>query len=349
MAGEVDEQTNNEETTSTEPTPMEGMVAEVVEGLGLGEETPAEEQIQPGVEEEEAAAGSPETAPPEGSVAKPAPAKAESAPGSPPPAEGPKVPDSWTPEAKAEWAKLPPRIQQEIAKREQDVIKGFGQLNNLAGIGQAFGQAAQPFMATFKQHNIDPAQHASRLFNIHAQLAFGQPAQKAAIIGQLMREFNVSPEMLAGGEAPYVDPQVQALTSRFETLQSAHQQLVDSQRQAAYAQREAEVVEFAKTHEHFEAVGADIARLIESKAATTLQQAYDMAIWASPAVRQKMLDAQEAARKAAETAARSERAKKAQASTAANVRASTKPRGPTVPKGSIDETLNSVADKLFAE
>jgi hypothetical protein len=329
---------------------MDSMVGEVVDGLGLSAPMQDSAETDPASPPSNNADGADKGAAPVAATASSSEPKPGPAPGAAPSAS-PKAPQSWTKEAQAEWDKLPPKLKAEIHKREEDVTTGFGKLNQVASIGQAFSEAVRPYFQTLQANRIDPARHAAELFGIHQQLAFGSPQQKVGVMTRLMKEFGVSAEMLGGADfqPPYVDPAVAGLTAEFQRLSSTQQQIL-SQQQAREVERiTAEVNEFAKTHPHFDTLQPDIARLLETKAAPNLQAAYETALWANPVTRQAMIDAKEAERVAAETKARSERAKAARSSTAANVRTAPKGRGPTPAKGSIEDTLNEVANKIFAE
>ncbi len=71
---------------------------------------------------------------------------------------------------------------------------------------------------------------------------------------------------------------------------------------AAHAQQQsltAQIADFAKANPHFEAVRPAMAQLIQMAQASgqplTMQDAYDRAIWADPAIRQSLIAAQTAA------------------------------------------------------
>lgn len=240
-------------------------------------------------------------------VAKPAPA-ATTAPAAagpaPTPAPAPaglKAPASWRPEAKAEFEKLTPVVQAEVVKREEDILRGIGEYKAAATFGHAVDRAIQPYVPVLKQFNIDPVRHVGELFNIHQQLALGSPEVKQATLAKIARDFGITlPAGQSPEDSPYVDPEVAALRTQMQQLQSMHQRLVDQQTQAQTQQIQAqraqveqslrgELNTFASDPEHafFDEVADDMAMLIQSGRAPSLKQAYELAIRMSPAVLEK--------------------------------------------------------------
>lgn len=147
-----------------------------------------------------------------------------------------------------------------------------------------------------------------------------------------------------------MDPQVAALQNQLTSVQSVLAQNEQRYRQSVQEKVRSEVDAFASApgHEHFDAVADDITRLISTGTCSTLQEAYDRAIWMNPTVRQLLVDKAQADALAKANETRAAKAAQTRAATAANVRTTPKSRGPTAPVGSMDETLNRVADKLFA-
>lgn len=259
-------------------------------------------------------------------------------------------PVSWGKDIAKAWTSLSPEIKKQIAKREEDVKVGFNQLNNLAQFGDNFRKAVEPLMPTLQRYGLEPARHAAELMQVHARLALGTPQQKVETFLGLMKQFGLTPDSLVdNAQAPYIDPQVQSLTTRFEQLQSTQQQLLSQQQTREIARITEEVNSFKSKNPHFDTVQDDIARLLETKACQTLQQAYDTAIWANPLVREQLLLEQSKATAELNKAAKDKRLAAARQSTSANVRSIPKSRGPTASKGSMEDTLRETANRLYAD
>ncbi len=257
----------------------------------------------------------------------------------PPAASTPQPPKTWRPEAAAKFSTLPPEVQQEILKREEDIFKGLESYKADASIGKALKGVVQPYMHIFQAQGVDPIQQVSGLMRAHVALATGTPEQKQQFFQQLAEEYGVD----LGVEAPYVDPQVASLQKQLSDLQSRLNGREQYEANEARNKLQAEIDSFASdpAHPYFDEVANDIAGLLRSGAAKDLKDAYDKAIWANPITRAK-----EQARLAAEAEAKAkaeaaERAKQARKAIGANVKSSAKAASGTAPLGSIDDTLNA--------
>lgn len=257
----------------------------------------------------------------------------------PPAASTPQPPKTWRPEAAAKFATLPPEVQQEVLKREEDIFRGLEAYKADASIGKALKDIVQPYMQVFQAQGIDPLQQVSGLMRAHVALSTGTPEQKQQFFQHLAKEYGVE----LGMEAPYIDPQVASLQKQLAELQSRLNGREQQEANEVRRKLQAEIDAFASdpAHQYFDEVANDIAGLLRSGAAKDLKDAYDKAIWANPITRAKeqaRLTAEAEAKAKAEAA---ERAKQARKATGANVKSSAKAASGTAPLGSIDDTLNA--------
>ena len=250
------------------------------------------------------------------------------------------APRTWRAEAAAEWDKLSPTVQAEILKREEDVFKGIESYKADANFGKMMATAVKPFASVMQQYGVNPAQQVNALLNAHYTLALGSPAEKMAILNRMITDYKID----VNAEAPYVDPEVKALREELRTLKSSVQG-VNQQREAEVRNGLMQQIEtFSKdpAHADFDLVANDIAALLQSGRADSLQAAYDQAIWLNPVTRAKQLEREtnaKAAQAKKETEARIAAAKKA---TAANVTTRPKSASAAAPLGSMDDTLEAV-------
>ena len=254
-------------------------------------------------------------------------------------ATGLQAPKTWRPEAAAKFATLPPEVQQEVLKREEDIFKGLEGYKADASIGKALKGIVQPYLPVFQAQGVDPMQQVSGLMHAHVALATGTPEQKQQFFQQLAKEYGVNLD----SEAPYIDPQVAGLQKQLADLQSRLNGREQQEADRARTALQAEIDTFASdpAHQYFDEVANDIAGLLRSGAAKGLKDAYEKAIWANPITRAKeqaRLTADADAKAKAEAA---ERAKQARKATGANVKSSAKAASGTAPLGSIDDTLNA--------
>lgn len=261
-----------------------------------------------------------------------------------PPAAEPQLapPKTWRPEAAAKWQALPPEVQREVLKREDDIFRGIESYKADAEIGKSVQRILSPYMPMLQAAGLSPLDQVDGLMKAHHLLATGTPEQKSLLFQRLAQDYGVSLENLSG-EPSFVDPQVAALQSQLAGLQS---RLMEREAREADAARQAlqeELNTFASdpAHQYFDEVAGDIAALLRAGAASSLADAYEKAVWANPATRAKeqaRLTAESEASKAAEAKRKIEEARKA-----SSVNVTTRPKAVSAaaPVGSIDDTLNA--------
>lgn len=245
---------------------------------------------------------------------------------------------TWRGEAAAEFAKLPPVVQQEILKREEDIFKGIEGYKEAAAFGNSLKQVLDPYLPVLQQYNIQPAAQVADMMQAHYTLAFGTPEQKLALMQQIAKDYQIDLRNLNLGGAVYVDPQVADLQKQLQQLQFQMSQSQRAQMEAKRSEIERHVAAFASDPKnvYFEELANDIAHLLRTGAEKTVEAAYEKAMWMNPAVRAKELTRQQAEKAEAER----KKAEAARKATAANVRTKAKSGSAATPLGSMDDTLN---------
>ena len=294
--------------------------------------------------------GAPDPSPPPKPATAPAPAPAPAPEPAPDGRRAPdltKAPSSWKPELAARWTEVSPDFAAEIHRREEDSARGVASVKDQARMGQEFDNAISPYKAELQQYGVDPIRHIGNLMGAHRVLALGTPAEKQAMFANLAREYRIP---LPGaetefGEPGWVDPQVKALQEKLQVIESG---LETNQRQAAaarHAELTQKVTAFAQdpANPHFDEVSEEITLLLKgSGGQMPLEDAYKRAIWANPAVREKLLakQAQDSqageAQKAKEAV---EEAEKAERLSKLHLRSKSKQVADTGKTGTIDDTL----------
>lgn len=256
------------------------------------------------------------------------------------------APKTWTKEALAEWSTVPPRVQQEILKREEDFLNGITQYKQGAELGQRYDSVVEPYRAALAAENVDPVQLFQSFSANHYLLSKGTPEQKAEIAASLITGYGIdvnqlADKLIARGTPAQIDPTVAALQKELAEVKGFQQKQAQSAQEAAYAKITAEIDAFAAdpAHPYFDALVDDISKLMQSGLATSLQDAYDRAAYANPATRELMLAQTTSAQQAALAAAEKARMDKRNRSTGADITTTPRSRNGTVPKGSIDDTL----------
>lgn len=270
------------------------------------------------------------------------------------PAAALKAPAALKPAIKAKWAELSTEVQQEFVRLESTQQKGMQKIAEDARFGQTLREVVSPHEATFKALGIDAPRAVDALLKADYTLRTAHPAQKAQFLLQLAKQYgadmSVFQPQAADGQTPQqpaqTDPAVVALWNRLQQIeQSQHQQQTERER-IETEQAQSSIVAFANDpkNEFFEDVREDMAILINSGRAKTLQEAYDMATYANPDTRQAVLDRQFAERDAKRKA---DQAKAVETKRAAGV--SVRSSGPAqVAAATKDETVGETVRRVMA-
>lgn len=242
------------------------------------------------------------------------------------------VPKSWKKEMHPYWGQIPREAQQYYIDREQQMLNYV----------KPFQETLKPYEHLFA--NQPPHQMIGSLLKAHQMLTMGPDEQRWEHARQLLKnlgfEGRLGQPADPAAQAP-VDPVVQQLTQKLSGLE----QTVLAQQQHAYNTARAEVSktvnDFAadKAHPYFDEVADELAIFISQ--GLSLQDAYDRAVWANPAVRAK-----EIARVQTEHEAKLKENARLQSlpkknAARVNVRSSDTGRTPTEPLGSMDDTIRA--------
>ena len=266
-------------------------------------------------------------------------------------------PEGFSKEAKAEWEKTPPQVQQAILKREQDMSKGVEELKKRY---TDIDQALTPRMDLIRKHGHTPGQAVNQLFSWFEALAQDpvrlKSGQAPVALEALAKSFGIDLRALYtpaqekpkepaaqepgkdGQPAGAVPPQVQAyidsmkdqLAQFGQAVQQRFGSLENTFQQQSQAKTQEMLDTWAKDKPYFEDVRGMMAHLITpgpasamypqgsppavpplANGAADLDTAYDMAVNAIPAIRQKVRQ-EELAKIEADRVAKEQKEKKAQ-------------------------------------
>ena len=238
------------------------------------------------------------------------------------PAEGTqpeiKAPEGWTREAKAEWAQTPPAVQAAVAKREADMAKGVKELKDKYS---ELDTVLQPRLDVIRRNGHTPAAAVNQLFAWFDALSQNPTVAFPALANSFRFDLRTVPGLLPlpqqqqppvqavqpvveGQPQTEVSPAVQKyiddLNQKLAGLQQGFSQqlgqLNNSFQQQSQAKTEEILYTWSKDKPYFEDVRRMMAHLISSQAVqplangnADLDTAYDMALYALPDVRQKIL------------------------------------------------------------
>jgi hypothetical protein len=209
-----------------------------------------------------------------------------SAPQASTPASAPPV--SWSADAKASWASLPPAIQKAVLKREEEASNGFRQYSEKTA---HYERALAPLAQESARRGMDVSQGIQRLMDGQRFLE-QQPEQ--AILWLAQRNgidlANLASNPPAVQQPARVDPAFAQVSQTVQSLQDRLDAMMQGQNMTL-------VQQFAGANPHYADVEEMLPRFISEVQAINpgiapmeaLQQAYDRAIWLNPDVRAKLI------------------------------------------------------------
>lgn len=255
------------------------------------------------------------------------------------------APNTWRKEVADKWQTLPPEVQAEVERREADFHKGIEGYKQKAQFAESIERTLAPYQATLQSLNVAPEKAISELLAADHRLRNGSPESKVAYIAQLAQAYGIDLGQAAQYQPVPIDPTVNALQQRLDAIEQERQQRIYQEQQQEINALNSTLAAFAADpkHSHYEAVREHMASLLQGGSATTLEDAYEQAVYANPTTR-ALLIAEQQAKARAEAA---EKAKAAKAAASVNVRS--RPSMPvSAPIGSMDETIRANYRRLMA-
>lgn len=249
----------------------------------------------------------------------------------------------------AEAISKDPVALQAFMRRSEEMHKGLEQYRGKAQFADAIERSISPYINNIRATGLSPDAVIGNLLQADNVLRNGNAQQKTQFMAQLAREYGVDMNLTNEyiQQQPYIDPQVSVLQNQLSQMQNWIQQQNQAQEWRERESLNSEISSFASKPEnvHFEDVRNDMANLIQAGVAKDLQQAYEMAIYANPTVRAKVLQEQQAKAEAERKALADSKAKAAKA--AASVNVSRKGAVSSArPIGTMDDTILETARKL---
>lgn len=250
------------------------------------------------------------------------------------------APISWSAEQKAKWGTLPPDLQAYIAQRDKESHEAITRAGQEIKAYEPIRGVIEQFKDTFQRNGLQPHDAFARMMAVEQML---EQNPKSAI-EQIAKAYGVSLQGQAEQTDTPENPRIAELESR---LAKAESFLTAQQRQQVNAEQAVlarEIADFAKDRPHFEAVRGIMAGLMQSGAAENLKDAYEMAIYANPTIRQATLAEDQQKAEAKRKADEAERVKKAKQAAGVNVKGTP---GQAPSHRSLDDDLRDIARKHY--
>jgi len=188
------------------------------------------------------------------------------------------APDRFTSAAKTEWANTPPAVQAEVDRMRTELESGLSQkdeqlkkyegLEEFVSLAESQGQTV-----------ADMAKNYAGMENMLRKdpiAGFQQIAQNLGLNFQQVAAhvLNVQPNQ----QAMQYEQTINGLRNELSGLKLQFQNIDNSMTEQNNAALQGEIEAFAKDHEHFETVRADMGGLISSEMAKDLPEAYELAV-----------------------------------------------------------------------
>lgn len=201
------------------------------------------------------------------------------------------APTSFSAEAKAKWADTPAEVRADFARRERDVQQMVGRQDAERQFGKAINEVVGPYMPMMRAQNTHPQQVIGDLLNTAYILNTSDPMKKAQTLALIADQYGIDMD-----EAYKFRGQGKPINTA--PPQTAEPVDIDARVDAAIAQRELkrETDAFLNDpkNEHVATVRDHMSALLAGGVATSLQDAYDQALYARPELRSTLLAAEKA-------------------------------------------------------
>lgn len=200
-------------------------------------------------------------------------------------------PQAWTAEAKKDWAALPPHIQAEIIKRENDTHKMFTAREGELRLGREMKDVIEPYMPLIKEAGAEPKALIHDLLGTVNTLRNGTEEQKIMVMRNIAEGYGVDLQKVMGYQQNPLNQLYAELNGLKQQLNP--QAIINQLQERQEADRIAnEYKTFAENPKnvHLDKVKPFMAALLESGQAKDFQEAYDMACYAIPEIRSTMLN-----------------------------------------------------------
>lgn len=202
-----------------------------------------------------------------------------------------RAPESWKPDVKAHWDKVPNEVRQEIYRRERDITETLQKTASERKLAHEFQQTVYPFEVFMRAENVNPLQAVRELLGQAALLRVGSPGQKAQLVANVVKQFNVPIKdldaALVGEQIPdeeskltrIIQQQLAPVNQFMQQVGSLQQQ----REQRTQSEMDQEIEQFASNpdHKYFYEVNSDMADILELAArqnrSMSLKDAYDRA------------------------------------------------------------------------
>lgn len=208
-----------------------------------------------------------------------------------------KAPIGWTPKARERWGEIPEELRSEIIRREEASVQGVRQLHEQFEPVRQFASDLSPFIKEAIDNNVHPSHYIGNVLQAERSLRVGSDQERFASLVDIAESYGIPLrtilEKALGEDVVPRTTKAQVPAEVQRELNELRQFRAQSQQATQVHEDPPEFVEFAKTHEFFEDVREEMAYALQTKQASTMEEAYQLGCKFNKGVRE-LLEEREA-------------------------------------------------------
>lgn len=260
------------------------------------------------------------------------------------------APDSLSGEIKQMWATLPPQVQAEFQKRENDFRNFYEQSKPSMEIASGYAKMLEPYLGVMKQYGVNPVQHTEDLLKYHAILMFGSPQQKAEILSGLATDAGINLQALARGAIQSLPQnQIERQMAEMRAHLNGVAGRFTQQDMAQMEQQIAQMGDDAEAYPHFWDLAPAMIQELKANPRLPIDQAYRMALAANQTLFNSVMESRAQKKAAADAQAAREKAEKARKARGIQLGSSSPVRPASQGQARGMQDIGAAVDDAFSE
>ncbi len=194
------------------------------------------------------------------------------------------APASWSKTAQTHWDALPLEAKEAILKRESEMGRLRSESGEKLKSYQEFDKVLEPVGPLLAMQGLTKAQYVGNL--VQAEMMLRNPATKAQAFQYLAQSYGFDISQLQPHQQEQVHPQIAALQQEIAYLKQSKMTELQQKQMQVTQEVETDISQFAANpkNEFFEDVRPLMARYLNTGAAETLQEAYELACARTPEI-----------------------------------------------------------------
>jgi hypothetical protein len=206
-----------------------------------------------------------------------------------------KAPSAWSPAAREKWNSIPADIRQEIVRREEASVAGVRQLKEQYVPMERFIQSISPVLQDAQRAGVAPHEYIGGVMQSAKLLQTADTPAKFQEILRIADQFGVPLREVINASVgqDILSKSAQPQTNIPPELAAELREMRQWRSQFEDRSVNTQIEEFAKSAEFFNDVHSKMAGIFDAGMANTLQEAYDQACWATPNIREVLLQRQQ--------------------------------------------------------